>query len=109
MSIFEHGVYLMSFGKNFRQLREEVLKLKQFQLAEIMGCSRHHIGRVEKDEAEYTFSQIRALEEETSFSIADLLELSMASPPWLQDYLELNPTNRRKFDAIMHTAAQVLK
>lgn len=99
----------MSYGENFRQLREETLNLKQKALAELMGCSRHHVGRVERNEAEYTYSQIKALEIVTGFSVADLLELAESTPSWLQGYLELSPANRRKIDAILNTAVNVMK
>ncbi len=109
MSIFEHGVHLMGYGDDFRKLREDLLKLKQGQLAAIMGCSRYHVGRVEKNTSEYTYSQIRALEEVTGFAIADIMELAGKSPSWMAEYLELKPTSRRKVDAIINTAVKVIE
>lgn len=98
----------MGYGNDFRRLREDLLKLKQGPLAEIMGCSRHHVGRVERNAAEYTYSQIRALEEVTGFAIADLIELTTTPPSWMSEYLELKPASRRKVDAIINTAVKVI-
>ncbi|MBL4796742.1 MAG: helix-turn-helix transcriptional regulator [Oleispira sp.] len=109
MCIFEHGVYLMGYGDNFRRLREDLLKLKQGPLSEIMGCSRYHVGRVESNKAEYTYSQIRALEEVTGFAIADLIELAATPPPWMAEYLDLKPASRRKVDAIINAAVKVIE
>lgn len=109
MSIFEHGMHLMGYGDDFRRLREDLLKLKQGPLAEIMGCSRHHVGRVEKNAAEYTYSQIRSLEKVTGFAIADLIDLTATPPPWMAEYLELKPASRRRVDAIINTAVKVIE
>jgi transcriptional regulator with XRE-family HTH domain len=99
----------MSYGGNFRLLREGTLNLKQKALAEIMGCSRYHVGRVEQNKAEYTYSQVRALEAATGFSVTDLLELAEPPTPWLEEYLDLKPCSRRKVDAIINTTVRIMK
>lgn len=86
-------------GKQLAVIRLEWLGMYQPHLANALNCSKDHISRVERGKAEYTLSQIKALENLTGVSIEQMIAIKEPSKSaWIRDYSALSPTKRGLFD-----------
>lgn len=99
-------------SKRFRLIRKEWLGLTQDQLADQLNCSRPHISRVECNESEYTYSQIKSLEKlcgEMPLNI--LLEVGKNGAGrlgWIKEYLKHDIATQHHLDKVMLAALELL-
>jgi transcriptional regulator with XRE-family HTH domain len=85
-------------GKQLSIIRLQWLVMFQPDLATALGCSKDHVSRVERGIAEYTLSQIKALEHLTGFSIDEMLAIeNPAKIAWFAQYLALSAEKRDLF------------
>ncbi len=83
--------------------------MSQQQLAEIIGTSRQRVSRVERNLAEYNFSQLSALQSCTPLPLIYLLNLEHVPPQWISDYTKLDKVKRRQLDGFILAAIKLLK
>ena len=83
--------------------------MNQQQLADKIGTSRQRVSRVERDLAEYSFSQLKALQDIAGLPLAFLLNLEDDPPPWINAYMALDKAKRRQLDGFILAAIKLLK
>lgn len=92
----------MTVRRQFRDVREDVLKLTQADFAAAIGCSRQHVSRVELGRAEYNFSQIKAVAALSGLPLDSIFNDSpVRVPGWWVAYARLPPLSRLRADAVL--------
>lgn len=89
-------------AKQFRDVREDVLKLTQSDLAAALGCSRQRVSRVERGVAEYTHGQLKRLADLSGLPVGYFFDESpVAVPGWWRAYTGLPVMARLRADAVL--------
>jgi len=99
----------MVTGREWRAIREEVLRLNQQQFADAIGTSRQRVSRVERNKAEYTFSELSALQDRIGLPLTYLLNIDHNPPAWLSLYATLDKSQQRQLDGFILAAIKLLK
>ncbi len=100
----------MRIRRQFRDVREDVLKMTQADLAAAINCSRQHVSRVERGIAEYNFSQIESLAALSGLPISALFDDSpIRVPGWWLDYVHLPPLLKFKTDVVLGSVVALVR
>lgn len=115
MSNLQKSVIVTSkttIATRFCTLRKEWLGLTQDQLAARLDCSRAHISRVECGDSEYTYSQIKSLEElcgEMPLNVLlEVTEVGSGRLGWMSQYLKQNIATQHHLDKVMLAALELI-
>lgn len=88
--------------RQFRDVREDVLKLTQSDLAAALGCSRQHVSRVERGLSEYSHSQLKRLSDLSGLPVGYFFDESPVKVPgWWRAYSGLPLNVRLRADAVL--------
>lgn len=102
----------VDISQRFKLIRTEWLGLTQDQLADQLKCSRSHISRVECSDSEYTYSELKSLEEICGeMPLNTLLEVSdngAGRLDWMSEYLKQDIATQHYLDKVMLAALDLV-
>ncbi len=102
-------------GLRFRQIREDVLNINQSELSAVLHCSRQHVSRVERGQAEYTFSQLQLFSELIGVPVCSFFdgylhtEPVAVMAPWMPCYLKMPVPDRENFNLVIVGIFKLIK